>query len=70
MDEIDPLSVVSLRYKVGKEVREALKDMSHICYPVGQPTLATMNNLIDRESPVPEFIESELLELIFEQPNV
>lgn len=58
--------MVVLRFKVGWEVRETLKDLSKKCYPVGQPPLTVMDSLISNESPIPEFVEDELVELIFQ----
>lgn len=62
--------MVVLRFKVGQEVREALKGLSHKCYPVGQPPLSVMDKIISNESPITEFVEDELLELIFQQLNM
>lgn len=64
------LDMVVLRFKVGWNVRETLKDLSKKCYPVGQPSLSVMDNLINNEFPIPEFVEDELQELIFQQHSM
>lgn len=61
------LERVILRLNVAKEVQKTLKDCSSLCYPVGQPAINLIDKLILWEFPIPEFVEDELLELIFHQ---
>jgi hypothetical protein len=37
---------------------------------IGEPSLLTMNKLIEECSPIPELVEEELLKLIFHQDEL
>ncbi|XP_046447033.1 uncharacterized protein LOC124196199 [Daphnia pulex] len=56
-----------LKLTVVKNVRETLKKLSPLCYPMEDPPLAVMDKLIVGDSPMPEFVEEELLNQIFRQ---
>jgi hypothetical protein len=56
-----------LKLTVVKNVRETLKTLSPLCYPMEDPPLAVMDKLIVGDSPMPEFVEEELLNQIFRQ---
>ncbi|XP_046447030.1 F-box only protein 21-like isoform X1 [Daphnia pulex] len=52
---------------VRENVRDFVKSLSYLNFPIGEPSLLTMNKLIEECSPIPELVEEELLKLIFHQ---
>ena len=54
-----------LRSSIGKEVERTLNGLSEKSYPIGQPPLHLLDVLINKDSPVPDFIENHLLEIVF-----
>lgn len=68
-EDIVWLEMFVLCSTVGREVKKTLIELSPKCYPVGQPPLYLLNHLVMRESPIPDLVENQLLDIIFHQPN-
>jgi F-box protein 21 len=56
-----------MRLKKAKEVQIAVKNMSSVAYPLGQSPLIVINKLIAGSYPIPEYVQNELEEIIYDK---
>ena len=56
-----------MRLKKAKEVQEAVLNMSSVAYPLGQSPLIVINELIAGSYPIPEYVQNELEEIIYDK---
>jgi hypothetical protein len=56
-----------MRLKKAKEVQEAVQNMSSVAYPLGQSPLIVINELIAGSYPIPEYVQNELEEIVYDK---
>ncbi len=56
-----------MRLKKAKEVQKAVQNMSSVAYPLGQSPLIVINELIAGSYPIPEYVQNELEEIIYDK---
>ncbi|XP_046462978.1 F-box only protein 21-like isoform X2 [Daphnia pulex] len=57
----------TMRSKKAKEVQKAVQNMSSVAYPLGQSPLIVINELIAGSYPIPEYVQNELEEIIYDK---
>ncbi|EFX83127.1 hypothetical protein DAPPUDRAFT_302130 [Daphnia pulex] len=56
-----------MRLKKAKEVQKAVLNMSSVAYPLGQSPLIVINELIAGSYPIPEYVQNELEEIVYDK---
>ncbi|XP_046636257.1 F-box only protein 21-like [Daphnia pulicaria] len=57
----------TMRLKKAKEVQKAVQNMSSVAYPLGQSPLIVINKLIAGSYPIPEYVQNELEEIVYDK---
>ncbi|XP_046462667.1 F-box only protein 21-like [Daphnia pulex] len=57
----------TMRLKKAKEVQKAVQNMSSVAYPLGQSPLIVINELIAGSYPIPECVQNELEEIVYDK---